>query len=175
MITVKIMPIVFLFLIFTACGDTTSIVPPVLPHDPVSEGWMALENYQYSLETQDMDLLEETLAAEFVYTLAEVDWDDYDGDGIIDTEFSRQFYLELVSQMFSSYEIIELTLEGTSATPWSGDPTGETMQYLRTCYMKAYNWVGGQQEGWMKHGDASFLCKPDSAGVWRIIERDDLT
>ena len=169
-------PVLALALLFVAaCGTTTDLVMPVLPHDPVNEGWKAIENYQHSFNTQNTTLLDESLASEFEFLLSEEDWDDYNGDGIVDTTLTEQMYLTTISALFDSTEVIELTLTGTVENPWTGDPTGQTMQYLRSYNMKAYNWVGGQQEGWTRQGEASFLCKADSSGVWRITYLEDLT
>ncbi len=170
----KITAALFLILIFTACGDNTGITLPVLPHDPVDEGWKVVENYAYGMETKDIALLEETLDPDLVYQLQEDDWDDYNGDGIIDTTFTRELHLEFLSQTFNMYEYIELSLSGNTENPWPDDPAGETMQYLRTFDMKAYYYdEDNVQQGWREQGEASFLCKPDSAGIWRITGIED--
>lgn len=157
-----------------ACSSPGGIITPVLPHDPVDEGWKAVENYEYAFNTKDLALLEETLDPTFEFLLDEEDWADYDGDGITDTCFTEDFYLQNISLLFNQYEHIELTLNGTGEIPWPGDPSGETLQFDRSYSMKAYNWVGGQQEGWQRQGDVVFLAAPDSAGVWRITRVEDL-
>lgn len=163
-----------IFAVAAACSSPEGIITPVLPHDPVDEAWKAIDNYEYSFNTKDLALLEETLDQSLVFLLDEEDWDDYNGDGIIETCFQEEYYLQTVSLVFNQYEIIELVLNGSSESPWPGDPSGETLLFDRSYSMKAHNWVGGQQEGWLRVGDVVFLAAPDSAGVWRITQIEDL-
>lgn len=155
------------------CGTPSGIVTPVLPHDPVDEGWKAVQNFEYSFNTKDLILLEETLDPEFVLYLNEEDWFDYNGDGILDTVLTEEQYLQSISTLFETYEVIELDLNGEFESPWYGDPSGQTLQLVRSYQKKAYNWVGGQQEGFTVQGDYIFLSKPDSTGTWRITGLED--
>lgn len=162
-------------ILFCSCDPGTGIVTPVLPYNPVDEGWKAVENFRYAMESQDIDLLEETLGEEFGLALMEEDWDDYDGDGIVDTTLNETVFIQTISILFDSYEVIELNLEGSGETVWPGDPSGETMQYQRSYDIKAWSWVGGQQEGWRRQGDTSFLCRADGTGIWHVTGIVDTT
>jgi len=158
----------------SGCSSPEGIITPVLPYDPADEGWKAVENFEHSFNMKDLALLEETLDPTFAYLLPEEDWADYDGDGIIDICFNEEYYLQTVSNVFQTYEIIEFTLYGNGETTWPGDPSGQTMQYERTYDIWVYNWAGGEPEGWRRQGEAVFLCRPDSSGIWRITRLDDL-
>ena len=161
--------------LMASCDSGTEIITPVLPHSPVDEGWKAVENLEYAFNMKDLDLLDETLDQDFGLALQEEDWDDYDGDGIIDSSLNEEYFLQTVSCMFNGYEVIELILSGSGEIIWPGDPTGETLQYQRSYSMKAYNWVGGQQEGWSRLGETSFLCKADETGIWHVTGIEDTT
>lgn len=155
-------------LLLASCDPGTGIITPVLPHNPVDEGWKAVENYEYSFNTKDLTLLEETLDPSFLYELPESEWDDYNGDGIIDTFLTKELYLQTISALFSSYEVVELNLNGDSEFTWAGDSTGSTLILFRDYDKTAYNWVGGQQEGFTELGSIVFLTKPDTTGSWKI-------
>lgn len=158
-----------------SCDSRTEIATPVLPHNPVDEGWKAVANLEYAFNTKDLDLLDGTLDSDFEYALPEEDWDDFDGDGIIDQSFNEEYFLQTVSIVFNGYEVIELTLSGNGEITWPEDPTGETMLYQRSYDMKAFNWVEGTQEGWRRQGETSFLCKADSTGIWHVTGVIDTT
>ena len=128
-----------------------------------------MDNYEYSFNVKDITLLEETLDPTFLYELPESEWDDYNGDGIIDTVLTKELYLQWISVLFSSYEVVELNLNGDSEYVWAGDPSGETLQLLRAYQKKAYNWVGGVQEGFVEQGNITFLVKSETSGSWKIL------
>ncbi len=53
-------------------------------YTPADSAWKVLHNFQLAYETQNIDAYLDCLHEEFEFILLEVDWDDYDGDGIID-------------------------------------------------------------------------------------------
>lgn len=166
--TLLIINAVFLM---TSCDSSTGVITP----DPVDEGWKAVENYEHSFNTKDLALLEETLDPTFEFWLPEEEWDDYNGDGIVDTVLTKEMYLQFVSSLFDTYELVELYLEGDNEDVWYGDTTGETLQLARSFQKKAYNWVGGEQEGFAEQGTILFLSKPDISGSWRITSVTEQT
>lgn len=156
---------VFCLLPFLACDSSTGIVPPVLPHDPVDQGWKAVENLEYAFNQRDSELLDETLDPTFLILLPEEEWDDYNGDGIMDTTLTRELYFSGVIDLFQEYESVELDLQGSDEEHWQGDPSGETMQYPRVYLMEVSQ---GTQDGWTISGDTILRCRPDSSGTWRV-------
>lgn len=166
--TLLIISAVFLM---TSCDSSTGVITS----DPVDQGWKAVDNYEYSFNTKDLALLEETLDPTFEFWLSEEEWDDYNGDGIVDTVLTKEMYLQFVSSLFNTYEMIELNLDGDNEDVWYGDTTGETLQLVRSFQKKAYNWVGGEPEGFTEQGIILFLSKPDTSGSWRITSVTEQT
>ena len=159
-------------LITAACGtNATGITPPVLPHDPVDEGWKAVENYEHAYNTKDADLLAVTLDSEFLHHLLEGDWGDYNGDGIIDSTWGYDMELSMAEGYFSEYEYCELNLEGDDHYTWPDDPSGESLAYQRSYYFKVYN--KDPYQGFIEAGEFLLVCKPDSTGTWRLTHLID--
>lgn len=172
MIARKLVPLITLILIIAACGDTAGITTPVLPHSPVNQCWKALENFEYSYNTSDITLLDATLDLDFQWVLAETDWDDYNGDGIIDTCFTRDMYLSMTSDLFTGAETIELTLEGSGEVVWPGDSTGQTIESVRSFNLEV---MYPDSSGFVSQGEWSILARPDSTDDWNLFRVTDLT
>jgi len=172
MIYEKMIPLLTLILVFASCGDTTGISLPVLPHNPVNECWKALENFEYSYNTLDIPLLTATLDQEFQWVLAEKDWDDYNGDGIIDSSFTRDMYLSFSSDLFADAETVELTLDGSGEEVWSGDTTGQTVVCVRSFTLKV-EYPGKART--ISYGEWSILVRPDSTDDWNLFRVTDIT
>lgn len=136
-----------------------------------------LENFVLSYESRNIDGYLSCIHDEFEFILLEVDWADYDGDGIIDHSWGRDIEENFTAGMFQSdsAEVIELILNGTGNTQWYGDPTGETRQLTRSFELKVYFWEGGSQVGFRAQGDAIFLCRPDGNGIYTIWQWTDLS
>ncbi|HPR22879.1 MAG TPA: hypothetical protein P5207_00160 [Candidatus Sabulitectum sp.] len=154
-----------LFLLFPACDDSTGIIPPVLPHNPVDQGWKAVENLEYAFNQRDSELLDETLDPNFLFLLPEEEWDDYNGDGIVDTTLTRELFMSSAVNLFQEYGSVELEFSGSSENPWAGDTTGTTMMYVRDYFMEVSQ---GTQEGWTTTGQTILHCRPDSSETWRV-------
>jgi hypothetical protein len=163
------------FLILTACGnDTTGITPPVLPHDPVNEGWKAIDNYEYAYNTMDTDLLAVTLDNGFLHHLLEENWDDYNGDGVIDSTWGYNLELTFAEGYFSAYDCCEFTLTGEDQYTWPEDPSGESIAYPRSYLMRFYKINPSGQTGFTETGEFILVCKPDSSGNWHLTHLIDL-
>lgn len=146
-------------------------------YTPADSAWKVLHNFQLAYQTQNLDAYLNCLHEEFEFILLEVDWDDYDGDGIEDQSWGRDIEEEFTTNMFNSQEaeVIELTLNGNSEQPWYGDPTGQTLQLVRSFDLKVYYWDGDEQKGYRAQGDAIFLCKPDENDEYQIWQWQDLS
>ncbi len=156
---------VFFLLPFLACDSSTGIVPPVLPHDPVDQGWKAVENLEYAFNQRDSELLDETLDPAFLFLLPEEEWDDYNGDGITDTTLTRELFMSAAVNLFQEYGSVVLEYAGSSESTWYGDSTGATMMYPRVYLMEVSQ---GTQEGWTITGYTIIRCRPDSSDTWRV-------
>lgn len=149
-------------------------------YTPADSAWKVLHNFQLAYETQNIDAYLDCLHEEFEFILLEVDWDDYDGDGIIDQSWGRDLEEQFTNNMFSSTdaEVIELTLNGTAETYWPGDSTLTTLQLQRSFELKVYFWNDqGEQEGFRAQGSAIFLCKPspEDDNEYQIWQWTDLS
>lgn len=161
-----------LILILAACGsDATGIVTPVLPHNPVNEGWKAIENYKYAYNTRDANLLAATLDSEFLHHLQEQDWEDYNGDGTVDSTWGYELEMEMAQTLFSTYNTIELSLSGEDQYTWSADPTGESMAYPRDYQLKMY--YSYPDSGAVETGKFTMICRPDSTDTWYLTHLID--
>ncbi len=151
------------------CGsDATGISPPVLPHEPVDAAWKAVENLEYAYNMQDIDLVEATLDADFMHHLDEEYWDDYDGDGIIDTYWGPDLEVVFTEYLFDTADVVEMILTGEDEWPWAGDSTGQSLELPRIFQLKVYYDIGGPYEGSQLSGTAIFICRPDPDDDWRI-------
>ncbi len=145
-------------------------------YTPADSAWKVLYNFQLAYQTQNIDAYKECLDPEFEFILLQVDWDDYDGDGIIDESWGKDIEEAFTQNMFDSEdaEVIELTLTGNSETVWYGDPSGETLQLVRSFDLKVYYWQpDGTQAGYRAMGNAVFRCRPDENGEYKIWQWED--
>ena len=147
-------------------------------YTPADSAWKVLHNFQLAYQTQNIEAYKECLHEEFEFILLETDWDDYDGDGVIDQSWGRDREELYTTNMFNSSraEVIELTLNGSGQSVWYGDPTGTTYQLTRSFELKVYFWnEQGQPDGFRAQGDAIFLCKPNEDGEYQIWQWTDLS
>ncbi len=154
-------------LLLAGCGsEATGIITPVLPYNPVDEGWKVLANYEYAYNTRDEELLSTTLDTQFLHHLLPEDWDDYNGDGTIDSTWNYEYEMYSAQILFSRCEVIEFLLDGESSSQWYGDPSGESINYLRAYQMKAYS--SYPDSVLITTGDYSLICKPDTNDIWHL-------
>ncbi|MEN8208573.1 MAG: hypothetical protein ABFR50_04900 [Candidatus Fermentibacteria bacterium] len=160
--------ILFLILLCSCGNDTTGIYPPVLPHDPVNAAWKAVENFQFAYNTQNIDLLEVVLDSDFKHHLEEEYWDDYNGDGIIDTYWDLDIELLFIDAFFDLAGEIELTLTGEDEQTWPDDSLNWGLELPRIFDLKVHYYVGSQYEEFRISGAVSFICRADSTDEWCV-------
>ncbi len=148
--------------------------PPVQYHVPVDSAYKALENLQFAYISRDIGHYLACFRDDFEFHLQEIDWDDYNGDGVIDEYWGLDLEEDFHISMFNSSNVttIDLTLSGISEYPWSGDSTGLSLQLDRTFDLKVYTIEGGYRAS----GTALFICREDtSSGEWYIWQWWDLS
>lgn len=161
------------FLVLTGCLFSPESGEPEedLYYSPADSAWKVLANLQLSYVNRDHDHYMQCFRDDFEFHLLEQDWDDFNGDGIIDTYWGLDREDEFHEAMFNGVELIELTFTGNQLFPWMGDPTGESYSLPRTFDLKVYTSLSGPGgvEGYRASGSADFICRVDSAtGEWYI-------
>lgn len=136
-------------------------------YNPCDSAYKVLKNLEYAYVSRDIDHYLDCFRDDFEFHLLEIDWDDYNGDGIIDEYWGLDLEEAFHEVMFGNVSSIELTLSGTSQSPWTGDSTGQSLQLTRTFDLKVYT-SEDPPEGYRASGEALFICRPDSTGEWYI-------
>lgn len=143
--------------------------PPTGPQywENCDSAWKVVENLQFSYTARNIDRYLACFRDDFEFFLLEVDFDDYDGDGIEDQSWGLDLEEQFTIQMFNLVTSIELTLWGGYEVPWTGDPSGETVDVMRLFDLKVYTDESGTQ-GFRANGQVNFYCRPDSTGQYYI-------
>ena len=146
---------------------------PSAPWDPVDSAWKVIENLEYAYNTMDIDLYMSCFREDFEFHLL---WYNPHGCPAKQDSFWGYAVEELIHQnMFAYVYSIELTIEGTQESPWTGDTTGQSYQLHRTFDLKVYT-NEAQSEGYRAAGSALFICRPDSTDdQWYIWQWCDLS
>jgi len=149
--------------LMAGCGSSQGIV---------IEPWeMLLQNLQTAWETEDIDLLADCFREDFEHHLLEIYWDDFNGDGIIDSLWGLDYELLLAQSIFDDADSIRFDLAGGNAFPWTGDSTGQTMQMPRELSREIFTSGGSSLE----EMSVLFLCRPDDQGDWYVWQWWDLS
>ena len=154
-------------------SPNTGSPPPVQYWNPVDSAYKVLENLEYAYISRDIGHYLDCFRDDFEFHLLEIDWDDYNGDGLIDEYWGLDMEEEFHISMFNSTNVttIDLTINGISQSPWTGDSTGQAQQLDRTFNLKVY----AEPQGFMASGSALFICREDSTGEWYIWQWWDLS
>lgn len=148
--------------------------PPPQYHNPVDSAYKVLQNLEYAYVSRDIGHYLNCFRDDFEFHLLEIDWDDYNGDDIIDRYWGLDQEEAFHINMFNSTNVtsIDLVLEGNQQSPWTGDPTGQSYQLQRTFSLKVYM----NPNGYIATGSALFICRPDTnTGEWYIWQWWDLS
>ena len=149
--------------------------PPVQYHSPVDSAYKVLENLEYAYISRDIGHYLDCFRDDFEFHLQEIDWDDYNDDGILDTYWGLDQEEAFHINMFNSTNVIsiDLGLEGNQQSQWTGDPTGQSYQLQRTFELKVFM---SNDPGYRATGSALCICRPDTTtGEWYIWQWWDLS
>jgi len=142
--------------------------PGIQYHNPVDSAYKVLENLEYAYRNREIVHYLDCFRDDFEFHLQEVDWFDYNDDGIIDTYWGLDQEEAFHILMFNNVSSIDLSLSGTQESPWTGDPTGESYKLPRTFDLKVYT-DEAHSNGFRAAGSALFICRPDTnTGEWYI-------
>jgi hypothetical protein len=115
---------------------------PTLYYEPADSAWKVVANLQMAYENRDHAQYMACFRSDFEFHLLETDWDDYNGDGIIDTYWGIDQEDAFHNNMFNSVEDIELSFSGNVEYPFMGDTTGVSWVLTRVFDLKVYTSVG---------------------------------
>lgn len=129
--------------------------------DPDS-AWKVIENLELAYRTMDIELYMSCFREDFEFTYYDftipepwtISWG-------YDTEE------EIHLNMFTSVPCIDLEFSGDHQIPWTGDSTGASLQLTRTFDLKLYD-DSTHTSGIRATGDAIFICRDDSSGIWYV-------
>lgn len=127
-------------------------------HSPADSAWKVIENLEYAYMFRDIDHYSDCFRDDLEFVFLQ------EGDTVswgMDTEMAVH------GLMFENVAGIELTLSGTSQSPWAGDSTGLSLQLPRNFDLKIYT-DGDQPQGYRASGVAVFVCREDSTGQWYV-------
>jgi len=162
-------------LLSMACltGPSNEITPAGPPWEPVDSAWKVIENLQFAYNNMDLDLYMSCFREDFEFHLL---WYNPHGNSAMQDSFWGFAVEELIHQnMFAYVYSIELTIEGTQESPWTGDTTGQSYQLPRIFDLWVYT-NEAQSEGYRAAGSALFICRPDSTDdQWYIWQWWDLS
>lgn len=144
--------------------------PTPVYHEPADSAWKVIDNLQLAYVNRDLARYIACFRSDFEFHLLEVDWEDYTGDGQIDTYWGLDQEEAGHENMFNAVEQIELTLLGNLEYPDMSDPTGQSWVLPRTFDLKVYTQLSGPGgvQGYRASGEAMFVCRTDSLGEWYI-------
>lgn len=133
-------------------------------YDYCDSAWKVVANLQYSYIARDLDKYMDCFRNDFEFHLLQVDWADYDGDGLEDQWWGRDLEEQFTGFMFDSVDTIELNFLGSTDIQWSGSTDTTIRELPRTFDLKVYIGEGG----FRATGTARFVCRPDSTGEYYI-------
>ncbi len=134
---------------------------------PLDSLQMLADSLERAWDDEDADLLDWCLSDDFRRNLPVDDWDDYDGDGIIDTSWSESLELQFAGILFDGTRDVLFDLTGDSAAAWPGDPSGESWIIHRAYVLTAApDSAGG--DSLTSYGSAVMACRVDASGILRV-------
>ncbi len=174
-VMVAVASILTAVLISMACltGPSNS-TPPGAPWEPVDSSWKVIENLEYAYNTMDIDLYMSCFRDDFEFHL--LWWYNHHGKPAKQDSFWGYTVEEQFHQnMFAYVDSIELTIEGTQESPWSGDSTGQSYQLHRNFDLKVYTDLA-QTGCYRASGSAPFICRRDTTDdQWYVWQWWDLS
>jgi len=155
---------VLLTLACLAGPDDRAVAGP--PWNPVDSAWKVIDNLELAYNTMDLDLYMSCFREDFEFHLP-FQWGG--GYGKQDSFWGYWLEEEFHQGMFNCGQVysIDLQIEGTNQTPWTGDSTGASLQLNRAFSLYVYL-DESQSEGYLAAGEALFICRKDSTGEWYV-------
>ncbi|MCK4807066.1 MAG: hypothetical protein KAT09_05440 [Candidatus Aegiribacteria sp.] len=134
-------------------------------HEIVIEPWdVLLVKLENAWNTLNIPLLESCFRDDFLHHLQSQDWDDYDGDGIIDQYWELEIELEFAENISTEADSIYFSFSGGESFIWSGDSTGQSIQMLRILTRE----ICFPSDTTLEVRPVTLICRPDSQGEWYI-------
>lgn len=152
-------PLIFIsmLVIISGCGSNNQEI--------VIEPWeILLNNLEYAWNTMNINTLEDCFRDDFMHHLQEVDWDDYNGDGIIDEYWGLEIELDFAESAFTQADSIYFSLSGGNSSQWSGDSTGQSIEMPRVLTREIFS----PSDTTLEVRPVTFICRPDTQGDWYI-------
>lgn len=159
-----IIPLIISLVIGSGCisGPDSPVTPAPTPWEDPDSAWKVIENLELAYITMDLELYMSCFREDFEFTYFDftlpepwtISWG-------YDTEEEKH------QNMFTSVPDIDLVLTGDFQSPWTGDSTGASLQLTRTFDLKLYD-DSTQTSGIRATGQALFICRQDSAGIWYV-------
>jgi len=152
-------PLIFvsLVLIMSGCGSNNQEIS--------IEPWeILLADLEYAWMDMDIYALENCFRDDFMHYLQEEDWDDYNGNGVIDEYWGLETELEFSELAFAEADSIYFSLTGGESCTWFGDSTGQSIEIPRVLTRETYF----PSDTTLEVRPVTFICRPDSQGDWYI-------
>ena len=149
--------LISLLLIMFACGSGNQEI--------VIEPWEILQaDLEHAWNAMDINTLEDCFRDDFMHHLQPEDWDDYNGDGVIDEYWELEIELGFSELVFTEADSIDFSLSGGESSIWSGDSTGQSIQMPRILTREIFY----PSDTTLELRPVTFVCRPDSQGDWYI-------
>lgn len=115
---------VSILLLMSGCGSGSQEI--------AIEPWeVLLADLEYAWNFMNIYALDNCFRDDLMHHQQEVDWYDYNGDGIIDTYWGLDLELHFAETAFNAADSIFFTLSGSGAYVWPDDSTGKSIQIPR--------------------------------------------
>ena len=128
--------------------------------------WKVLENLQTAYAKLDIDGYLACLGEDFEFVYVEM---DTTGERV-ETRWGMDEEEEFHRTMFDQVEWIDFTLTGDGSEPRPGTVQG-SMAMERDFKLE----IAAEEDHYETEGELLFVCRPDSAGRWTIVQWWDLT
>ena len=144
-----------------ACGSTTGPEGQGAPLDVLT----ALEGAYCS---RDAGAFEDVLQEGYFHTIPECDWDDYDGDGILDTGWNAELQTEWIQGFFAGCTEVSLSIDVENA---SVDYLSAGEAVLSFDFQLDFTGTGPDYVG--SGGNWTLLVSCEPGEHWKLLEASD--